>query len=235
MKSRCVSIGTSFFAGEKSRSFSPKSKTSVPPSDSRNATAEPEAPVPNVEERTSENASKFIRDRQIFIGQRRGTRRTYPPWEPDIWSTSETAARPGGGGGRSREILRTKLQSAEDGITSRYYERTRNCDTRIYFSSPPFQKTKHELSRHAPGIRPKCHFALDLFPPCCVFASPVACTRFYSEIAPNILLGRITPRAKYFRAIAFHAEVRLKKYLADFAIIEIFEYSLYPNYYESHL
>jgi len=32
-------------------------------------------------------------------------------------------------------ILRTKLQSAADGITSRYYERTRNCDTRIYFSS----------------------------------------------------------------------------------------------------
>lgn len=102
----------------------------------------------------------------------------------------------------------------------------------LFFLFPPFQKTKHELSRHA-HVRPKCHFALDLSP--CVFASPLACTRFYSEIAPNILLGRITPRAKYFRACTFHAEVSLKKYLADFGIIKIFEYSLYPNYNESYL
>lgn len=109
---RRISIGE--FLRERSRSFSPESKR---PSLRAFTETRPQNRklqfLPNVEERTSENASKFIRDRQIFIGQRRGTRRTYTRGNLTFGARPKPLLRPGGGleySGPSYSRQRTALR-----------------------------------------------------------------------------------------------------------------------------
>lgn len=220
VRARHISIGE--FLREGSRSFSPESKRASIPQ-SVFATAEPEAPVPTYSLRT--RPSLYAIDRYLLDNELRYTEHLYP-WEPDIWSTSETAVTARGGREYSDQVTVD--------ITSRYYERTRNRDTPIYFSSSLFskkkkkKKTKHESF---PVTLPYARNVISLWiSPRVVFSRHplrVRATRFYSEIAPNILPGRITPRPKYiFPCLRSVRKSLSKKYSPDFGIIKIFLFTL---------
>lgn len=220
---RRISIGE--FLRERSRSFSPESKR---PSLRAFTETRPQNRklqfLPNVEERTSENASKFIRDRQIFIGQRR----TYTRGNPTFGARPKPLLQPGGGleysgpsYSRQRTALRRDITSVHATVILEFIFPLSS------FPKKPSTSFSVTLS-YARNV-----ISLWISPR--VFSRHPLRVRVFIQRLRQIFCLVELHRGQNISVPAFHVEISLKKYLADFGIIKIFEYSLYPNYNESHL
>lgn len=184
---RRISIGE--FLRERSRSFSPESKR---PSLRAFTETRPQNRklqfLPNVEERTSENASKFIRDRQIFIGQRR----TYTRGNSTFGARPKPLLRPGG------------ASNTPDQVTvgsGRHYVAILRAYTQLWYSNlfflfPPFQKNQ---ARAFPSRSrtPEMSFRFGSLPVCfrvtpCVYAFLFRdCAKYFAW--SNYTEGKIFP------------------------------------------